>query len=126
MSQNLLDALAEDEGFLRELGRLLFAASNFEAVLRRYAIKYCENAPHEKATLGPLLKHIRSSTYLAPTLDEHIACAVGQRNYFVHNLNHRLSGYTTDDFDLEPFKNRLKGLSSDLTFFSRLVAAHPL
>jgi hypothetical protein len=122
MPQSLFDAFAEDDDFLRELGRLLITASQFEANLRQYAIEHSEKAPYKKATLGPLLKHIRSSTHFAPTLDEHITFAIEQRNYFVHNLSHRLSCYTTDDFTLKQFMNRLRGLSSDLTFFSRLFA----
>lgn len=121
MAQPLFDAFAEDNEFLCELGRLLLTACKFEAALRQYAIRHSKTAVQERATLGRLLQTIRNSTYLAPTLDEDMTFAIQQRNYFVHNLSQRLSGYTTDDFSLQQFKNRLRGLSSDLAFFTRLV-----
>lgn len=114
------DTLAEDNEFLCELGNLLLAACKFEAALHQYAIRHSKKAVQEKATLGRLLETIRNSTYLAPTLDEGMTFAIQQRNYFVHNLSRRLSGYTTDDFNLQQFKNRLRGLSSDLAFFTQL------
>jgi hypothetical protein len=121
MAQLLFDAFGEDDEFLCELGRLLLAACKFEVALHQYAIIHSKKAVPEKATLGRLLQTIRNSTYLAPTLDEGMTFAIQQRNYFVHNLSRRLSAYTTDDFDLQQFKNRLRGLSSDLAFFTRLV-----
>ena len=121
MAQLVFDAFGEDDEFLCELGRLLLAACKFEAALHQYAIKHSKKAVQEKATLGRLLETIRNSTYLACTLDEGMTFAIQQRNYFVHNLSRRLSGYTTDDFNLQQFKNRLRGLSFDLAFFTQLV-----
>lgn len=47
---------------------------------------------------------------LSRTLDEHAGFAIGQRNYFVHNLCERLQDYTTDDFSVSEFRSQIRGL----------------
>jgi hypothetical protein len=121
MPQTLFNALAQDDDFLRELGRLLLAASQFETRLRQYATARSETEPSEKATLGPLVKRIRESTYLSRTLDEHMMFSISQRNYFVHNLYDRIQGYTTDDLSVDQFRARLNGLVADIKLFSEII-----
>ena len=121
MSENLLSVLSDDDDFLRDLGRLILVASRFEKILREYVITYSPEPPAEKDALAPLLKRIRKSMYLAPTLDDHMMSAIRHRNYFVHNLCLKLDGYTSDDFTIMQFKNRLRGLISDIKFFTELL-----
>ena len=122
MPRSFFEVLATDDEFLRELGRLILIASKFEAVLREYADESTDTRARERATLGKLLGRIRNSTHLAQTLDESISSAIERRNYFVHTLFERLRGYTREDFSVDQFKARLRGLTAELEFFSRLVA----
>jgi hypothetical protein len=124
VAQSFFEALSTDDEFLRELGRLILGASKFESVLREYADQNTAAPARDRATLRELLRRIRESSYLAPTLDESITNAIIRRNYFVHSLFERLRDYTIEDFSVEQFKLRLRGLTDDLEFFSRLIANH--
>jgi hypothetical protein len=118
MHRTFFDTLQTDTEFLPLLGGLVCAASKFEDILDDYIAL---NPSPRKLTLGGLLQQLRKSTHIDRTLDFHIDFAIHQRNYFVHNLYRNLKEISPSGFSKEQFKNRVKRLTEEFDFFSRLV-----
>lgn len=114
------ESLYSDDSFALALGRLVLSASRFEAVLREYLQVKGENSRLEKAPMGELLAKLKNSQYIGCTLDYHLSFILQQRNYFVHQLYNRLTGFMLDRMEVNQFRNRVKGIQDELDIFAKL------
>ena len=70
--------------------------------------------------MGGLLKKLRDSHYLGNTVDYHLSFILQQRNYFVHRLYDKLTGYMLEETEIAQFRNRVKSIQDELDFFTNL------
>ena len=117
---NAFEFLYSDDSFTSNLGRLVLSASRFETILKRYIQTECNDLTMDKVPMGGLLKKLRDSHYLGNTVDYHLSFILNQRNYFVHQLYDKLTGYMLEETEIEQFRNRVKGIQDELDFFTNL------
>lgn len=123
MDQSLFDALAGDQEFQRELGRMVLAASRLERSLRICVAEHGGDT-EEKAPLGAILKSMRHAMpTLSETFSETLEFSIRQRNYFVHNLCERLHACSTADFTASQFRSRVRGLADEILALTAIVEA---
>ena len=70
--------------------------------------------------MGGLLAKLKSSQHIGDTLDYHLSFILQQRNYFVHRLYDRLTGFMLDRTEVDQFRNRVKDLQDELDGFAKL------
>ena len=114
------ESLYTDDSFALELGRFVLSASRFEAILKKFLQAKADGSKLEKASMGGLLTKLKNSQYIGCTLDYHLSFILQQRNYFVHQLYDRLTGFTLDRTEVNQFRNRVKGLQDELDSFAKL------
>ena len=114
------ETLYSDDSFALAIGRLVLSASRFEAILREYLQVKTEGPKLEKAPMGGLLAKLKSSQHIGDTLDYHLSFILQQRNYFVHRLYDRLTGFMLDRTEVDQFRNRVKDLQDELDGFAKL------
>ena len=114
------ESLYSDDSFALELGRFVLSASRFEAILKKFLQAKASGSKLEKASMGNLLRKLKNSQYIGCTLDYHLSFILQQRNYFVHQLYDRLTGFMLDRTEVNQFRNRVKGLQDELDSFANL------
>ena len=115
---NAFESLYSDDSFALELGRFVLSASRFEAILKKLLQAKADGSKLEKASMGGLLTKLKNSQYIGCTLDYHLSFILQQRNYFVHQLYDRLTGFMLDRTEVDQFRNRVKGLQDELDSFA--------
>lgn len=114
------ESLHSDNSFALALGRLVLSAGRFETILREYLKVKTDSSKLEKAPMGALLTKLRNSQHIGDTLDYHLSVILQERNYFVHRLYDRLTGFMLDRTEVNQFRNRVKGIQDELDGFAKL------
>jgi hypothetical protein len=121
MENSFYKALYSNEEFTKLIGKLTMSSARLESCIKGFLVA-TGSVPHEKATLGPLVKRLTDTKRITSTASEHLHFIYQQRNYFVHRLHSNLSEYPCDSLELNDFINRANSLCSEMEFFSEIIS----
>lgn len=126
MNQSFYQALFANDEFAMAVGRLTLSSAKLESSIKTFIDIHGRVGVSEKEPLGRLVTALLKHHTIDRTAGEHLQFVLHQRNYFVHKLHSSLSGYPENEFELQRFINRVTALSSEMEFFSSLLAPTPV